>query len=155
MRPWYARNAQALLQTRQNGARPDGTVVVSLVGGDFSDVAATTLYVAEDMPLPQMDWRMLADLPVWVWADQSAPLERIVTVTQDIARKRPRELFVRFSTTTEIHDVDCGNGLHRKPVSGVGEEHSFFWLPVNVGGTRIGEKVCAALKRRMPERTWL
>lgn len=150
-KPWYATNARNLLEQRKNNQKPDGPVVVSLVGGDFFDIAATTLYARQDMPTDRLDWRMLVDLDVWLWAGPSAPMDWIVDTAWRIAQGRPRELLVRFETAQQIHDINVGSGTHRPAVAGLPPEHNFLWLPINVGGTSIGYRIRAALAKKAKE----
>lgn len=150
-RPWYATNARALLEQRKNNQKPAGPVVVSLVGGNFDDIADTALYVRQDMPTDRMDWRMLVDLEVWLWCGPNAPMEWITETTWRIAQARPRELLIRFETATTIHDINLGSGTHRPAVAGLPPEHRFWWLPINVGGTAIGYRILKALKATKPK----
>lgn len=143
MKPWLAINARNLLEHRQQGWTVDGPVVVSMVGGEFAE---TALYVKPDMPVEAMDWRMLVNLPVWVWASVAAPIERIVATAWRIAQARPKELHVRFEHK-RVHDVYCGDGRHAE-AEGFPSEHSFLWMPMNVGWTDVGAKLCAALRKK-------
>jgi hypothetical protein len=149
-RPWYATNARNLLETRQRNLKPVEPVLVSLVGGDFTDIAATALYVRQDMPTDRMDWRMLVDLDVWLWAGPDAPMEWIADTAWHIAHARPRELLIRFETAAAIHDINLGSGTHRPSFAGLPPEHRFWWLPINLGGTSIGYRVLKALKAKHP-----
>lgn len=154
-RPWYATNARNLLELRQRNLKPAEPVVVSLIGGDFGDIAQTALYVRPDMPAERMDWRMLVDLDVWLWAGPDAPMERIADTAWRIAQARPRELLIRFETATDIHDINLGSGTHRSKVAGLPPEHGFWWLPINVGGTAIGYRIIKALKAKHPPEAML
>lgn len=145
MRPWYATNARDLLATREQGLAPDGRVVVSLVGGQFNDVAATTLYAHADSPVDRMDWRMLVNLEVWIWAGPSAALEWLLETTSRIAHARPRKLALRFESKGELHDVDVGTGLHTPAVRDLSSLHTFLWLPTDLSDTPISAKLRGAL----------
>ena len=147
-KPWYATNARNLLDMRKQGTKPAGPVVVSLIGGNFHDIAETVLHVRQDMPVDRLDWRMLVDLDVWVWAGPDAPIDWIVDTTWRIAQARPRELLVRFETLLEIHDINIGSGTHRPAIASLPPEHGFLWLPINVGGTRIGYRILKSLTRK-------
>lgn len=107
--PLYAANARRLLESRKQGLSPVGPVIVSLVGGDWD---VTTLYVHADMPVARLDWRMLVNLDVWLWASPAIALDRITDLALQIARVRPKTLFVRMETGAQIHDVQVGDGFH-------------------------------------------
>lgn len=143
MKPWYATGARQLLQNRQDGQMPIEPVVVSLVGGDFDD--ATALYARPDMPMDLMDWRMLVNLTVWVWASAKAPLDRIVETTWRIAQARPKDLVLRFDHGDTVHDIDVGSGHHLAAIAGTFPVHQFWWAPINVGGTVLGYRIKKAL----------
>jgi hypothetical protein len=147
-RTWFAANARDLLAARRNGSRPAGPVVVSLCGGGFEQ---TALYVRSDMPIERLDWSMLVDLEVWIWADPRVPLASVVHVTRDIAAAKPRELTLRFDDQHgTVHDIDVGSGHHSQgwPEAGIGPEHSFLWAPVNAAGTQLGRRLVRALQAR-------
>lgn len=154
-RPWYATNARNLLELRQRNLKPAEPVVVSLIGGDFTDIAPTALYARADMPIERLDWRMLVDLDVWLWAGPDAPMELIADTAWRIAQARPRELLLRFETATHIHDLNLGMGTHRPSAAGLPPEHGFWWLPINVGGTGIGYRILKALRAKHPTETTL
>lgn len=160
MKPWYATNARQLLENRQRGLLPDGPVVVSLVGPKPSDLAAVTLQVHSDMPAERLEWRMLVNLEVWIWADASVPLERVLLIADRIAGIRPRRLVLRFSRpfsftwndgredrdeTINTHDVEIGAGYHHRALADIPEQHDFLWCPVNASGTPIGAQLTRAL----------
>lgn len=145
MRPWYATNARDLLETRQQGLMPDGRVVVSLVGGHYDDVAAATLYARQDMPVDRMDWRMLVNLEVWLWASPSAALQWLLATASRIAHARPRSLVLRFEQADDLHDVDIGTGLHIPAIRELPAVHAFSWFPVNSSATRFAEQLRWAL----------
>lgn len=142
MKLWYATGARQLLQDRQDGLMPAEPVVVSMVSGEFDE---TALYVRPDMPQELMDWRMLVNLTVWVWASAKAPLDRIVETTWRIAQARPKELILRFEHGDKVHDIDVGSGYHRPAIAGVLPAHQFWWMPVNVGGTALGLRIKKSL----------
>lgn len=141
--PRYAVNARNLLQTRQNGFRPSNPVNVALAGQNFR---GTTLYVHDDMPT-DLDWRMLVNLDVWVWADRTVPLDRVIDTTVAISRAMPAWLLLRFVEAGEVHDIDVGSGQHHdgQPSAGIRPEHSFLWLPLNVCGSALGYRLKRAL----------
>lgn len=153
--PWYAINARSLLETRRQGHMPPEPVVVSLISGDFADIASTVLYARPDMPIDRMDWRMLVNLEVWVWAGAQVSLDRITTTLWRIAAARPRELVLRFEAGTRVHDINCGSGHHAQAVAGLPPEHGFWWLPMNVGGTEIGARIVRAMTAKYPKECML
>jgi hypothetical protein len=156
MKPWYAANARALLENRQKGLTPDAPVVVSLIDGNFG---LLTLRVFDDMPAERLEWRMLVNLDVWIWADASVPLGRILLLTERIARVRPKRLCLRFDrpfrfempdgsiNATDTHDVDVGDGWHLPAIEEVPEQHGFYWCPVNISHTPLGDQLRNALTR--------
>lgn len=147
MNPWYATNARQLLQTRQQGQSPTGPVVVSLIGGTFPQ---RTLHVRPDMPVDRLDWRMLVNLQVWVWAGPAAALDWAIATTARIALARPASLHLRFAAGDELHDVEVGQGLHLPAVLDLPATHDFCWSPVNVGATEVGKRLRRALIARHP-----
>lgn len=152
MTPWYAQNARLLLQNRQHGITPDGPVVVSLVAGEFD---LPTLFVHADMPIDRLDWRMLVNLTVWVWASAKAPIERVLETVYRIAIARPKELILRFEHGDEVHDVEVGYGHHLPGVAGFAPVHQFQWAPINVGGTALGRRLKRALLSKKPNGVFL
>lgn len=153
--PWYATNARDLLATREQGLMPAGPVVVSLVGGGFADVAAATLYARPDMPVERMDWRMLVNLQVWLWAGPGAALGWLLATASRIAHARPEQLLLRFEEPAGIHDVEIGTGLHIPKVLDLPAQHQFEWVPINCSGTAVGAKLRAALLDTHPSWTRL
>lgn len=148
----YAINARDLLESRKHGHRP-GSVTVSLVrvDGRCDELA---LYLRPDMAIDRMDWRMVVDLDLVVLADASVPLDRVLQVCADLGRAKPRTLVLQFLDGTGFpHTVDIGAGCHRRgvPEQRIPPEHSFFWLPINTAGTRIGGRLKAALRERKPQ----
>lgn len=152
-RPWYATGARQLLEARQQGLAPEGTVVVSLVPRHFDGV--TALYVRDDMPLPRLDWRMLVDLDVWVWTTKVMPLAAVLGVTHAVARARPKTLFLRFEDTDGVHDIDVGSGWHHAGVEGIPAKHEFHWWPQRTVSTALAGRLQQALCRQQPARTYL
>lgn len=158
MNAWYAQNARQLLDARKQGLTPDGQVVVSLVGSEFP--GATVLHVRPEMPADRMDWRMLVNLPVWVWANGRAPLGWLVATTARIAAARPSELVVRFEQPREVsfdfngekttetidtHDIEVGRGLHIPAVADIAPCHTFTWAPIRLSPTKIATGIQNAL----------
>lgn len=154
-RPWYATNARDLLEARRQGLKPDGPVVVSLVGGDFSGVAAATINVKPDMPVDRLDWRMLVNLHVWLWANQQAKLEWLLATASRIAHVRPRRLVLRFEAGKQVHDVDIGTGIHIPAVRELPATHDFWWSPINCSDTAVATRLRAALLAVHPFQTIL
>jgi hypothetical protein len=145
MRPWYAINARALLESRQQGLKPEGWVTVSLVGGQFD---ALTLYLRADMPIDRLDWRMLADLRVAVEASPAADPGLILQVVHAIAAAKPEELRLHFATPNgELHQVDVGTGVHHPAVGDMPACHDFHWAPIALRGSAGELALCRALRR--------
>ncbi|MBX3610371.1 MAG: hypothetical protein KF871_10805 [Hydrogenophaga sp.] len=148
MRPWYAANARALLESRQQGMRPDGYVTVSMVGGQFD---GPTLYVHDDMPLERMDWRMLAGLLVVVEAGAAVSLERLLRVVRDIAEVMPEDLRLHFQTPDgEAHQVEVGCGWHTPAIEDIPAFHAFMWHPFTLRGSPVEHGLRDALRRSRP-----
>lgn len=145
--PWYALNARQLLAAREAGMRPDGVVQVTLTAAENPPGA---LLVRPDMPADRLDWRMLVDLPVWLWADASVPFERLAGIARGIAARRPSELLLRFLTGETVHDVEVGYGNHHQAIADIPAEHTFVWLPLNLGGTSVGARLMRALQHVAP-----
>lgn len=154
-RPWYATNARDLLEARRQGMVPAGPVVVSLIGGSFDRVAAATLYVRDDMPLDRLDWRMLVNLEVWLWADSSTPLDRLLQLLDALAHARPRRLCLRFDHEQQTHDVDLGAGYHTPAVRDLPAVHEFHWEPFALNWTPIEQRLQRAALSRLPAGTVL
>jgi len=152
IRPWYAQNARQLLENRQHGMTPDGPVVVSLVAGEFDHPA---LFVHADMPHDRLDWRMLVNLTVWVWASSKAPLQQVLDTVYRIATAKPKELILRFEHADIVHDIEVGYGHHLPSVAGVSAVHQFQWSPINVGGTSLGYRLKKALLSKKPNGEFL
>ena len=147
MTPWYATNARGLLEARKQGKSPPGPVVVSLVGEHFTE---TALFLRNDMPGDRMDWRMLGDLDVWIWANAQASMQWIVDTTWRIARARPKELVLRFDHGGKVHDIECGSGHHLPAIADIPAVHQFQWAPINTGGTQLGKRIKRALLAAHP-----
>ena len=153
MKPWYATNARDLLEARRQGMVPNGPVVVSLIGGGFDKVAAATLYVHDDTPIERLDWRMLVNLEVWLWASGSVPLDRVLHLLDAIARVRPRRLCLRFDHAwswvsddgiefkADTHDVDVGTGYHVPAIRDLPAVHEFHWEPIALNWTPIERRL--------------
>lgn len=147
--PWYPVNGRDLLESRKRGVSPSGPVVVTLSGGDFEGLL--TLYVRPDMPLERMDWRMLVNLQVWVVADRTVPLGRVLRVVSDVAAARPAELALRFDAGSDWCDVVVGNGFHHVPHGPRGShEHGFAWFPVRATWTELAARIKRALVQIHP-----
>jgi len=147
-RSWYAANARTLLQQRRQGVLPTKPVNVNLDIGHELDLDGYVLTLRSDEPTERIDWRMLVNLDVWVWADETQPLQRVLDVVRDIVAVKPKGLYIRFvDPFGHIHDVDCGSGTHTAgaPEHGIPAEHSFLFFPINSGGTRLGRHLCRAL----------
>ena len=126
-------------------------MVVSLVGQQFTE---TALYVRPDMPVDRLDWRMLVNLEVWVWASAQAPLERITETAWRIAAARPRSSFCASrpasacttSTAAAAQRAGGGRSAARARV---------LVASMNVGGTEIGARLLRALVAHHPKECML
>lgn len=143
--PWYASNARDLLDMRRMGLKPERPVNVSLMGQVPDE--GLTLYVRETMPADRLEWRMLVNLPVIVWADTGTPFDRLTTTLWRIAQARPHGLQLCFLYRDAWHLIDCGSGYHLPPVEDVQGLHAFRWEPLNVGGTAHGHRLRAAINK--------
>jgi hypothetical protein len=158
-RPWFANGARALLEARKAGNVPDGPVAVACCPGPFSGAGAV-LFVTDDMPTDRLDWRMLVNLEVWLWADGSVPLERVLGLARKIAMVRPKRLVLRFNhefrfewrdservhlEQIDTHDVDIGSGYHIPAIRDLRASHDFIWFPFNTSGTPIAERLKNAI----------
>lgn len=154
-RPWYATNARELLESRKRGMAPDGPVAVSMIGGTFP-AAAATLYVRDDTPLERLDWRMLVNLDVWLWADRSIALSKVHAVLGATARARPKSLFLRFGNPQGIvHDIEVGIGEHLPAVMEFPAVHQFTWCPTNNAASKVGAQLRRSLLAQHPAFTIL
>lgn len=142
-KPWYASNARGLLANRREGFTPEGPVSVSLCGGQFDEIA---MHVRPDMPAEMLDWRMLVNLDVWLWADASVALSKVIATASRIAHARPSLLLLRFAHGDQVHDIEVGTGTHRNPIADIPAEHSFTWHPLNLAGTEVGKRLRNSLR---------
>lgn len=149
-RPWYAVNARPLLEARKNGWKPVRPVIVSLIGGTFSDLTDTTLHVHDDMPIERMDWRMLVNIEVVVWANGTVPLDKVLQVVDGIARARPKRLVLRFEHKDRCHDVEIGAGFHLQAIREIPSIHEFLWMPITHTGSDVENRLRAALVQKHP-----
>ena len=152
-RPWYATGARQLLEARQQGLAPKLPVVVSLVPEQFE--GPRPLHVRDDMPVPRLDWRMLVDLDVWVWATKAAPLATVLGVTHAVARARPKTLFLRFEDAQGVHDIDVGSATHFAGTADIPPIHEFQWWPQRTVATALAARLQQALCRQQPARSFL
>lgn len=148
MRLLYAINARQLLDDRKRGGLPDGPVSVVL---DGQTQPAPAIYVRDDMPVDRLDWRMLVNLDVWLWASPTVPFDRLSRTARCIAAVRPHRLTVRFSQGDEVHDVDVGHGLHTPGIGDVPPIHEFTWIPMDLSLTPLGKRLCKALATEIPK----
>ncbi|CAN5715280.1 hypothetical protein BH10PSE18_BH10PSE18_08100 [soil metagenome] len=147
-RNWHPRNGRELLDQRKRGELPTSPVHVVMDVMHREQFDWPALYLRSEDAVERMDWRALVNTEVWVWADATQPLDRIVQVVRDIADVCPRSLTLRFAGDKGVvHDVDCGSGTHRAgaPQHGIPPEHSFLFYPVNSTGSAIGRRFCRAL----------
>lgn len=148
-KPWYASNARSLLTNRREGLTPDHPVNVSLIGGEFDEL---TLFAHPDMPVQMLDWRMLVNLEVHLWADPSVALTQVLATASRIAHARPSLLLLRFEQGGHTHDIEIGSGTHRNAIADIPAEHKFIWMPINLGGTATGKRLREAL--RTTHKSW-
>lgn len=146
-RPWYAINARRLLEDRQRGLVPQDAVAVVLTD---DTIPAPAVYVKADMPLDRLDWRMLVNLQVWLYADAGVALDRVLKVARSIAAIRPGELVLRFNADG-LHDVEVGAACHFPGVADLQPVHQFTWNPINLSCTAIGAKLRRALLAEHPQ----
>jgi len=148
MRPVvYAINARRLLEDRRAGLVPESPVSVILTEQTEPPPA---LYVRGDMPADRLDWRMLVNLSVWVWASAAVPIERWVRIARGIAAARPKDLVLRFQAGDELHDVRVGHGLHCAAIGIDPAVHDFTWAPMDLTLTPVGKRLRAALVAELP-----
>ena len=142
-KPWYASSARTLLANRREGFTPDSPINVSLMGGEFDDIA---LFVRPDMPVEMLDWRMLVNLDVHLWANPTVAIGKVLATASRIAHARPKELVLRFEQANHIHDIEVGSATHRPAIADIPAEHTFTWMPINLGGTPLGKRLRDALR---------
>lgn len=145
MRPWYAINARNLLETRRQGMQPEGQVNVAMSGGEFS---GTALYVRPEMPTDRMDWRMLVNLKVCIWASAEVSLSRLVDTVSRVASVRPDTLVLHFDDGQKVHQIDVGRAIHWPAILEFNPVHEFYWCPINLGFSSIGGSLVKALQTK-------
>lgn len=142
------RNGDDLLQMRREGWRPDGLVLVSLIG----DLGFANYSLYAD-PALQYDWRMLVDLDVELVVDTSVPFGAVVRTLADIAGVVPATLSLYF---VDGPRVDCGRSryvlISINPSSGT---TMFDWAPVSAlaaspDSTRIAKRLWRELGSAIP-----
>lgn len=143
--PWYASNARTLLDMRRQGLKPERPVNVSLMG-PIPD-PHLTLYVRDGMPIDRLEWRMLVNLDVIVWADAGIAFDRVMGTVWAIANVRPSGLQLCFLHGNAWHLIDCGSGYHLPAVAEVEALHEFCWQPLNFGATVFGNRLRTAMTR--------
>jgi hypothetical protein len=146
MTAFYAVNARRLLDDRKAGLVP--AAPVSVVLGRQSEPGA--LYVKPDMPVERLDWRMLVNLQVWLWASPEVALRTLAKVARAIAAVRPARLTVRMEEGGQVHDVDVGHGLHTPAIADAREVHEFTWTPMDLSLTPTGAQLRRVLLAEMP-----
>lgn len=148
MKPWYAINARQLLESRIAGELPERPVNVVLTA---QTEPAPALYVRDDMPADRLDWRMLVNLEVWLWASPRVALDRVLRVARGIAAVRPKRLVLRFDTGDQVHDLHVGHGHHQRALDGIVPElHDFTWAPLDLTLTAVGAQLRRALLAELP-----
>jgi hypothetical protein len=153
-RAWFATNARNLLESRRNGYVPSGPVVVSMIGGEYPE-AADTLYLREDMPLERMDWRMLVDVEVHLWANRKCRWAACSRLSRQSRAPGPRGLScaseptaASCTTSKSATASTCARSRHPR-------EHRFTWCPINLTGSGVGAKLRRALLAQHPAFTTL
>jgi hypothetical protein len=155
VKPWYATNARDLLETRQQGKRPAGAVVVSLVGGGFVDVARQPRCTCSRT----CRWTAgLADAGqprgVAVGRPCGAALDWMLATASRIAQARPsRSDAALRGRRGEVHDVEVGTAIHL-PRFAAFRQHGFTG-PDQLRGTQWGAKLRHALIATHPRWTEL
>jgi len=133
------RNGDDLLRMRQEGWRPHGLVLVSLIGSLRYDNYA--LYAD---PGAAYDWSMLAALDVELVASTRVPFRAVLRALADIAGATPATLSLAY---IEGARVDCGRSRYALesiiPMSG---RMYFDWYPLSA---EIVSPESAALARRL------
>lgn len=145
-RDWYAVNARNLLELREHGEKPGHPVSV-VIGR--AEVPEPALYLHDDMPVERMDWRMLVNLEVWLWAGFSIPLDRIKRVARDVAAAMPSRLVLRFADQRGfVHDVELAFATHLPgyPEHDIKPVHELTWKPLNLTGTNVAARLCAGMR---------
>lgn len=137
-----ARNAQALIDLRMRGIRPELPILVSLVGP--LDFANLTL-LAE--PKCRYDWRVLGGLEVEVIASVAVPFSRLLRTLADIAAGVPRRMVLTFR---EGPRIELGEWRQ------VTDFRVFDWCPMALGGLcwddarAIASRIFAELGKSIP-----
>ena len=101
-----------LLRARQRGMRPDGHVIVSLVGGIPGH---NCVVIKEDERLDDQDWRGFIDLDV-VIAHVGKRVQRTISVLNHLIMARVRELEAWNAATGQWVSVVA---FHEKRISAV------------------------------------
>lgn len=142
------RNGNDLLCMRREGWRPDGLVLVSLVGSLRYD--NYTLYA--DPAVPHY-WRMLAGLDAELVVDTSVQFGAVLRALADIAAAVPATLALGY---VEGPRVDCGRSRYVlesiKPMIG---RMMFDWYPITAltaspDSTRIAQRLWLELGGTIP-----
>jgi hypothetical protein len=146
-RPWFAYGAQALLQARQQGLKPDDIVTVAMDGRAHPE---PLIRVRPDAPVDRLEWRMLVNVNVELWTDPSVSFDRTAQTAFRIAQVRPRNLTLVFDDGEQRHTIDCGQGWHTPAVADVPAQHWFLWQPITLN-TSTARRIARALKQQHRE----
>ncbi len=134
----YPRNGEDLLRLRREGMRPDGVVLVSMVGS--LPYANYTLYADGATPL---NWSMLAGLDVDLIVSRSIPFRLVLRALAGLADACPTRITLSF---TDGPCVECGQSRYApmsiQPPTG---RMMFDWCPLAVSR----EPQSVALERRL------
>ncbi|MBO7806124.1 histidine ammonia-lyase [Burkholderia pseudomallei] len=134
------RNGDDLLRMRREGWRPDGLVLVSLIGGAlrYDNYA---LYCNPGTPY---DWSTLAALDVELIASTRVPFGAVLHVLAGIAAAVPATLSLGY---VEGARVDCGRSRYAlESVSPMSGRMHFDWYPLSA---ETASPTSTALARRL------
>lgn len=138
----YPRNGEDLLRLRREGMRPDGVVLVSMVGS--LPHANYTLYADATTPC---DWSMLAGLDVDLIVSRSIPFRLVLRALAALADACPAQMAISY---IEGPCVDCGQAryvpLSVQPLAG---RMMFDWYPLAVGRDAQGIALERSLWREL------
>jgi hypothetical protein len=127
---------------------------VSLIGGEFRE-AANTLYLREDMPLERMDWRMLVDVEVHLWANRATPLAQGAAGPRRHRARGPRPVPALRQPGGTVHDIDIGDGLPHAPRPRHPRGAPLHLVPNEQRRQQVGAKLRRALLAQHPGFTTL
>lgn len=118
----FPKNAEALLNLRKNGVKPELPVLISLIGLlDFNNLA-----LQADANL-DYDWTLIAGLDIDVMADRTVPFGRVLATLAALSLAVPRQMVLSYR---EGAQVDCGQWRI------AGEQTYFDWFPIALSPRR-------------------